>query len=1020
MNWLSIEHRLFRPLWIGLIVVGVYATALPNGNLPPAFLASLLLSHSVANEETAGEEFARQVEPFLRAYCNDCHSGAEPEAKFDTSIYQTSQQVAMGWDSWKAIVARVESGEMPPVDAGAVPTSDERSMLAQWTGRFRQAEARRTQGDPGPVSIRRLSNAEWNYSVRDLTGVDIQPASDFPVDPANEAGFDNSAESLTMSPALVNKYLNAARKVSEYLLLTPEGIRFAPFPVVTDTDRDKYCVQRIVDFYQRQPTQLADYLLACYELQKGSPASPSDADFVSTVERLQLSEKYLRKVWLALRGDAAQFGPLHYIQQEFNRICDSAIADQESSDRRDKNGVRKEFRKLVKQIAEDRKRFQPQFANLPSPPGMNGGSQSLVLWKNRQMAAHRLSCRVTSVDQTDVDTVFTADELSQWNDASVDLKTQMLNDLQRFCGTFPDAFYIQERGRAHIDAKEAEREGKGRLLSAGFHSMMGYFRDDQPLCELVLDDSGREELDRLWYELDFIANVPFRQYSGFIWFERAESSFINEPAFHFIRAEDRSAAEESTLTKFAEVYLDKVRRTAPNDTVIEAVEHHFRETNRQLRSLEKELEGARRRQFDALLEFAARAFRRELSAEERSGWEEFYQVSFEQSGFDHRSAMEDTLVAILVSPNHLFRWDLQTSETAAVPLSNVELASRLSYFLWSSTPDARLLTLAAEDKLTDEEVRRDEARRMLADPRVRGMVKEFLGNWLDFRRFELHNGVDRNQFPQFNDDLRQSMADEPIEFFSDLLARDGSLLELLDSQHVVVNQVLAEHYGLEFDAQRGDGWQRIALQGRQDRGGLIPMAVFLTQNSPGLRTSPVKRGYWVVRKLLGETIPPPPPGVPELPSSEHQLGALTLREVLAKHREHPSCASCHDRFDAFGLVLEGFDPIGRPRETDLAGRAVLVEAEMPNGQLAAGLSGLRDYIGKHRLDDFRRHFCESLLSYGLGRTLILPDDLLVEEMMLSLKEHDDRVLPVIEVILNSPQFLQKRATSSGLLEATVP
>jgi hypothetical protein len=1020
MNWPSIKRRLFRPLWIGLVVVGVYPSTLPNSNLPPALLPSLFLSHALANEEAIGEEFARQIEPFLQTYCNDCHSGADPEAKFDTSIYQTPQQVTASWDSWKAIVARVESGEMPPAEAGVVPTSEERSMLAEWTGRFRQAEARRTQGDPGPVSIRRLSNAEWNYSIRDLTGVDIQPASDFPVDPANEAGFDNSAESLTMSPALVNKYLNAARKVSEHLLLTPEGIRFAPFPVVTDTDRDKYCVQRIVDFYQRQPTQLADYLVACYELQKGSQASPGDAEFDTTAERLLLSESYLRTVWLALRGDAAHFGPLRNIQQEFNRICETANVDRERAERRTSNGVRKDFRQLAKQIAEERKRFQPQFANLPSPPGMNGGSQSLVLWKNRQMAAHRLSCRVTTVDQADVDAVFNADELTQWNDASVDLRSHMLDDLQRFCGTFPDAFYIQERGRAHIDAKEAEREGKGRLLSAGFHSMMGYFRDDQPLYDLVLDEAGRKELDRLWYELDFIANVPFRQYSGFIWFERAESSFINEPAFHFIRAEDRSAAEEATFNKFAEVYLDKVRRTAQNDTVIEAVEFHFRDTNRRLREMEKELEEARPGQLEALLEFAGRAFRRQLSADERSGWEEFYQVSFEQAGFDHRSAMEDTLVAILVSPNHLFRWDLQASETAAVPLNNVELASRLSYFLWSSTPDERLLALAAADKLTDEGVRRDEARRMLADPRVRGMVKEFLGNWLDFRRFESHNGVDRNQFPQFNDVLRQAMADEPIEFFSDLLARDGSLLELLDSQHVVVNQVLAEHYGLEFDSQRGDGWHRIALQGREDRGGLIPMAVFLTQNSPGLRTSPVKRGYWVVRKLLGETIPPPPPGVPELPSSEHQLGALTLREVLAKHREHPSCASCHDRFDAFGLVLEGFDPIGRPRETDLAGRAVLVEAEMPNGQLTSGLSGLRDYISKHRLNDFRRHFCESLLSYGLGRTLILPDDLLVEEMMVALKEHDDRVLPVIEVILNSPQFLQKRATSSGLLEATVP
>lgn len=187
------------------------------------------------------------------------------------------------------------------------------------------------------------------------------------------------------------------------------------------------------------------------------------------------------------------------------------------------------------------------------------------------------------------------------------------------------------------------------------------------------------------------------------------------------------------------------------------------------------------------------------------------------------------------------------------------------------------------------------------------------------------------------------------------------------------------------------------------------MGVFLTQNSPGLRTSPVKRGYWVVRKLLGEKIPPPPPNVPELPASEEQLGALTLREVLAKHREHASCASCHDRFDAAGLLLEGFDPIGRPRTHDLGGHAVATDAKLPNGLEANGLDGLRDYLLKHRADDFRRHFCQSLVSYALGRSPIIPDDLLVNEMLEQMHRNDDRVQVAFEVIVRSPQFRNKRA-----------
>jgi hypothetical protein len=194
------------------------------------------------------------------------------------------------------------------------------------------------------------------------------------------------------------------------------------------------------------------------------------------------------------------------------------------------------------------------------------------------------------------------------------------------------------------------------------------------------------------------------------------------------------------------------------------------------------------------------------------------------------------------------------------------------------------------------------------------------------------------------------------------------------------------------------------------------MAVFLTQNSPGQRTSPVKRGYWVVRKLLGEKIPPPPPNVPELPASEHQLGDLTLRDLLAKHREHPSCASCHDRFDAAGLLLEGFDPIGRPRTKDLGGRTVATDAILPNGNEANGLNGLREYIRQQRAEDFRRHFCQSLVSYALGRSLIIPDDLLIIEMLEQLQKNDNRIQIAFETIVRSPQFRNKRGSVASQTE----
>jgi hypothetical protein len=189
--------------------------------------------------------------------------------------------------------------------------------------------------------------------------------------------------------------------------------------------------------------------------------------------------------------------------------------------------------------------------------------------------------------------------------------------------------------------------------------------------------------------------------------------------------------------------------------------------------------------------------------------------------------------------------------------------------------------------------------------------------------------------------------------------------------------------------------------------------VFLTKNSPGLRTSPVKRGYWVVRRVLGEVIPPPPAVVPELPHDEAQLGKQTLRDVLERHRSDPSCAGCHARFDSFGLVFEGFGPIGERREKDLGGRPVDDTASFPNGSAVSGLPGLRDYIRTEREDDFLDNLCRKMLAYALGRTLILSDEPLIDTMREKLAESDYRFGSLIETIVSSRQFRTRRSNDTA-------
>jgi hypothetical protein len=239
------------------------------------------------------------------------------------------------------------------------------------------------------------------------------------------------------------------------------------------------------------------------------------------------------------------------------------------------------------------------------------------------------------------------------------------------------------------------------------------------------------------------------------------------------------------------------------------------------------------------------------------------------------------------------------------------------------------------------------------------------------------------------------------------LQNNRSVLDLIYGDYTFVNPVLARHYGMPQSAGDETAWVRVDNAGRYNRGGLLPMAVFLTQSSPGLRTSPVKRGYWIVRRVLGETIPPPPPVVPELPSDEAKSD-LPLPQMLAQHRANPVCASCHARFDSFGLAFEGYGPVGERRSSDLAGRLIEAVAEFSGGSRGEGLAGVQNYVREHRQNDYLDNLSRKMLAYALSRSLLLSDEEVVEQAEANLKKNDYQFGSLIETIVTSAQFLNRR------------
>ena len=227
------------------------------------FLAVVPLRSADSTDSAVQREFQTTIRPFLTTYCFRCHGTNAPAAQFDMRPYSTMEAVVDDFARWRLMSERLSAGQMPPATMPQPPTAL-REQVLDWIQAVGINEARKHAGDPGRVPARRLSNAEYNNTIRDLTGVDIQPAREFPVDPANTEGFDNSGESLTMSPSLFNKYLQAARQVSEHMLLKPDGIDFAPYPMLAETDRDRYSINRILEFYAAQPTDVAAYFEAAW------------------------------------------------------------------------------------------------------------------------------------------------------------------------------------------------------------------------------------------------------------------------------------------------------------------------------------------------------------------------------------------------------------------------------------------------------------------------------------------------------------------------------------------------------------------------------------------------------------------------------------------------------------------------------------------------------------------------------------------------------------------------------------
>ncbi|MGH9673731.1 MAG: DUF1592 domain-containing protein [Bryobacteraceae bacterium] len=403
--------------------------------------------------------------------------------------------------------------------------------------------------------------------------------------------------------------------------------------------------------------------------------------------------------------------------------------------------------------------------------------------------------------------------------------------------------------------------------------------------------------------------------------------------------------------------------------------------------------------------FLPRAFRRPVAGADIAPYLSLYQA-FRKQGEPFEPAILFALRAAIVSPNFLFRVEPPNRGSAIQPLDQYALASRLSYFLWGSMPDELLFDAAKAGKLHDEEVLRQLVRRMVRNDRALVFAQRFVEQWLHTRDLGGEKVPDAKLFPEYaaSEELRSDMRFQPIQFLHELIMRNLSVLNLIDSKYTIGTRNLARHFGLQLPLNPGRTAQPqwVELPEGSQRGGLLGMPAVLAVSSYPYRTSPVLRGAWILENMLGTPPPPPPPDVTDLEEPAPGDPHLTVRERLTRHRANPSCAGCHSRIDPLGFPLENYDVIGRWR-TEEGGKPVDNTAELADGTKLSGPAGLKKVL-LDRKDLFIRHLTNKMLGYALGRGLMLEDSCTVDAIIAELRQNDYSARTLVEAIVLSVPF----------------
>ncbi len=979
----------------------------------------------------------------MKDKCYECHNEKKTKGDIDLKKLDADPQVAKQFDIWVKVKDTIDNGDMPPPKAHQM-TEKEHEALVGWVTGELDALAMKQAGDPGPVTMRRLTNAEYDYTVRDLTGQDFGFGKEFTTDGGGGEGFSNTGDVLFISPAQLDKYFGAARKIADQASILPgTGVQFQSARVgLRGAEQWKGQAERsLYIWYQKKAAPLlpkdeddlreADYMLACWKWKHKDKTGAQSLEQLA--KEMKLNTAFLNNWWTMLNKTEPKSRFLDLTRLPWQQLPAPDAAKPKE--------VPAAVMASLKANEEQRKAW---YYKDPKKPGSGH-----VQRQQQDADALRPYPVQGSTKGKPVVHLCIGDD---GDGAKGDIA--LVSDIQVYVKKNPESYLKLMHEQVKKDKDALTKPGakvdelNKRIASAeamfakfGKHPLGTEIKPDvlAIAAPQVIDLPLPEGANYIKASCKLDINTPDVDVATIQWVITADTppdvTKIIPGALTVWKL--RTTASGKTMRDFS-----RMRQVFPDeyDRRLEEVARNYYSKNpgvgvyyysdeqlgaalteadrKQLERMKYDwgytaplkLDAQRQKEWDQLVTghlhwFAGIAWRRPLEQAEKDKLAKLYQAGIAE-GLDRESAARQVIVRVLVSPNFLFKAEtlpVIADNTTEIPLGPWELASRLSYFLWSSLPDESLRSAAADGSILKKEVMAAQVKRMLADPRAEAMAKEYAGQWLEFNTFGGHAGVDEKKFPEFTPELRKDMHSEIITFFSKMVREDRSVNDILGANYSFINERLAKFYGVP--GVTGEELRQVNVSA-QHRGGLLGMGAMLTKTSRPNRTSPVVRGNYLYQVVLGISAPPPPPNVPKLP--EGAVKPTNMRAMLLQHRQDHACAVCHERIDPMGFALEGFDPIGRVRVTDDTGIKIDDSAETKDGTKFVGLDGLRGFL-QAQDDQFKTQVCRKLLGYALGRQTMPSDKPLIAEMKTGLKNNGGKFSTAVLAVVNSRQFLHRRA-----------